>query len=382
MKQGLRSKARLYIALTQIANVGMVRIGRLTAAFGSIEAVFDAPEHDVAHFLAASFGGRVGAYEKAAVLDRADAVIADAHARGIGIVSIEDEEYPFNLKNIDSPPPVLYVRGDITALSRNAVGIVGTRHPSETAQRYAFTLASNLAALNVWVISGLAKGIDAAAHWGAVSASGATVGVLGSGQDTIYPAENAALYEKIVEKGGVIISEYPVGTRPLKHHYPLRNRIISGLSYGIVVAEAGGKSGALITARYALDQGREVFIGPYRETDERAFGNHRLARDGAKTAATHEDVIVEFANLFALDATYRAKRPHFSAMSAPPEIPSPEEGLSPREKEIYRAIGEAKHIDDIALTANMPVHEAASLLMQMEIKGTVRQNPGKYFVRN
>ncbi|MEK6795306.1 MAG: DNA-processing protein DprA, partial [Spirochaetota bacterium] len=297
--------------------------------------------------------------------------------------------YPFNLKNIDSPPAVLYVRGDITNLSRNAVGLVGTRKPSETSQRYAFTTASNLAALNIWVISGLAKGIDAAAHWGAVSTSGTTVGVLGSGQDTIYPAENAALYEKIVDKGGVIMTEYPVGTRPLKHHYPLRNRIISGLSYGIVVVEAGGKSGALITARYALDQGREVFIGPYKETDERAFGNHRLARDGAKTAHTHEDIVAEFANLFALDATYRAMRPRFAAAakampakqtSQVENAPVPE--LSEREESIYRAIGEAKHIDDIAVSANMPVNEAASLLMQMEIKGAVKQNPGKYFVRN
>ena len=283
------------------------------------------------------------------------------------VLTPADAGYPALLRAIPDPPRALYVRGGAGSLEEPAVAIVGSRHASLYGLECAERLACELALRGVTVVSGLARGIDAAAHRGALQGGGRTVAVLGSGLDQLDPPEHGPLAEEIV-KTGWLVSEHPMGTRPLPHNFPRRNRLISGLSLGVVVVEAAARSGALITADCALEQGREVFAVPGPVTSVTSHGTHRLLKQGARLVTSVEDILEEL-RLIPLSA--REAEP--MAAAAKP---------AGAEVRVLACVAAApRTIDAIALESGFPMPELSALLVQLELKRLVRQLPGKRFVR-
>jgi DNA processing protein len=279
-----------------------------------------------------------------------------------------DPEYPTRLQAVASAPPVLYVRGELTPGDEAAVAVVGSRRATAYGEEMARELARELGRRGLTIVSGLARGIDAAAHRGAVEVGGRTVAVLGCGLDQVYPPEHRQLADAVAGSGA-LVSEFPLGTSPLRPHFPRRNRIISGLSLGVVVVEAGVESGALITAHHALEQGREVFAVPGRVHARYSEGCNRLIKAGAKLVETWEDVLVE------LVPNLKRSRPARSA-SPPPS------GLTEEERRIFDLLGDGpQHIDAIIVQSGLGGGRAASILVGMEMRGVVRQRPGKVFER-
>jgi DNA processing protein len=281
------------------------------------------------------------------------------------IVNFLQAEYPKALLEIPDPPPFLYVAGEIGP-PEPAVAIVGSRHASPYGLATTMKLARELAGHGITVVSGMARGIDAAAHRGALEAGGATVGILGCGIDVMYPRENRRLFEEMAAKGG-LISEFPMGTTPLAENFPRRNRIISGMSRGVLVVEAVENSGSLITARLALDQGREVFAVPGNISSRGSLGTNNLIKDGAKLVTGIADILAELPACHRKpDATHGTTAPSFS--------------LTPREAAIYSLLAEAPlHIDDIVVKSTLPVADIAGILLHLELKGAITQLPGKHF---
>lgn len=285
---------------------------------------------------------------------------------GAKIITILDPAYPPNLKEIYDPPLVLYVRGELREEDKFAVAIVGTRRPTHYGREVAHKLASELAKSGFTVVSGMARGIDTSAHRGALDGGGRTIAVLGCGVDIAYPRENKELMEEI-ERNGAVISEFPPGSPPLAWHFPLRNRVISGLSLGTVIVQAPPGSGALITADLALEQGREVFAVPGSIEDPRSKGPHQLIKEGAKLVELVEDIISELG----------------IPREAPP-LPkiAPQEKLflAPEEEKLLSLLSlEGRYIDDISREANLPPAKAASILTLLELKGLVKKLPGDHF---
>lgn len=279
-----------------------------------------------------------------------------------------DTDYPVRLGEIASAPPVLYVRGALDPADRTAVAIVGARHATAYGEDMARELAAELGRRGLTIVSGLARGIDAAAHRGALAAGARTLGVLGCGVDRVYPPEHAHLAVEVAGQGA-LLSEFPLGTPPLRPHFPRRNRIISGLSLGVIVVEAGVESGALITAQHALEQGREVFAVPGRVHARYSEGCNRLIKAGATLVSSWEDVLSEL-----VPQLRRRESP------AAAERPLPE--LSPGERQVFEALGEEPaHIDVLIVRTALASGRVASALSGLEMKGLVRQLPGKVFAR-
>jgi DNA processing protein len=344
-----------------------MRMRKLVGRFGSAEAVLRADVEDLC---------RVdGVDQKTAqnIRDGVDRAFAEeqirrAGERGVHVLTYWENDYPGILKTIPDPPAVLFVRGELDGRDRIAVAIVGTRTPSTYGRTTAERFGEGMAGLGITVVSGLARGVDTAAHRGALRAAGRTVAVLGCGVDVVYPPENATLFEEIAQRGA-LISEFPMGTEPDPGFFPRRNRIISGLSKGTLVVEAGDRSGALITAYMALEQNREVFAVPGPITSSKSKGTNRLIREGAKLVDCVEDVLVEIP-----EAGLTSGRT--------PIVRSVPEELSDPERRLYGFLGDQpKHIDQLALEGNLTTSEALSLLLSMELKNRVRQIPGMQFVR-
>ena len=209
-------------------------------------------------------------------------------------ITIESEKYPELLKQIYDPPKGLYIMGNIDILNNPSIAIVGCREATEYGKKAATYFAYNLAKQNINIVSGLAKGIDSFSHIGALQANGKTIAVIGSGLDIIYPKENAYLAKRILEQGGAIVSEYPLGTKPQKEHFPARNRIISGLSQAVLVVEAKEKSGSLITADFAMEQGKEVFAVPGNINSLNSVGTNNLIKDGATPVSNYSDILIYY----------------------------------------------------------------------------------------
>jgi len=282
----------------------------------------------------------------------------------IEVVTIFDKEYPKALKEIYSPPLVLYVKGTILKGNEFAVAIVGSRSASiygtVTAERLGYELASK----GITVVSGLARGIDSAAHKGAVKAHGRTIAILGNGLKSIYPPENKKLSEEIIENGGAVISEFPIDTLPLAHNFPRRNRIISGLSLAVCVVEAAKNSGALITADFALEQNREVFAVPGKIDSSTSFGTNELIKQGARLIQSAEDVIQELGLKVNISEGKQTL------------------GLSSEEASIYKDLStEPRYIDQIAQEASFSMSKAMEVLLKLQLKKLVREMPGKNFVK-
>lgn len=284
------------------------------------------------------------------------------------LLTVQDHSYPPRLREIYDPPPLLYVRGELQQRDEQAVAIVGTRNCSNYGVVQAERLAADLARRGFTIVSGLARGIDAAAHKGALDAGGRSIGVAACGLDVDYPRGHAELKDRLVESGA-LLSELPLGTRPDRARFPQRNRIVSGLVLGVVVIEAPGKSGALITAGLALEQGREVFAMPGDVTNPRNRGSHRLLKDGAGLVETAEDVVEGLGILL-------------EAVPAREEGPQPQVDLSADEAQIIGALSfQPRHVDQVIEdTGLLPAQVTASLVM-LEVKGLVRRFPGSMFVR-
>lgn len=291
------------------------------------------------------------------------------------------EDYPPLLRQIADPPLALYTQGDASRLSHHAVAMVGTRRPSAYGSSVAHRLAGDLAQRQVVIVSGLARGIDSASHRGALEACGQTVAVLGSGLDVIYPRENKKLAEKVIENG-VLVSEFPLGTPPVPENFPIRNRIISGLSLGVVIVEAAEYSGSLITARLALEQNREVFAVPGNITSPQSFGPNLLIKQGAKLVDQWLDVIEEFPASIRMQLFPTGKASEKAALESNATLPFAE-SLSGDQKAVFGAlrVDEALFVDAICGSVALPQPRVLTALLGLEMGGLVKQLPGMNFVR-
>lgn len=360
------------ILLNMVPDLGSVRLKKLLAHFASAGNIIKAKQNELSRVddINQSIAANIVSYaRKTGLLKRELALIAKEKVRTI---SIFDKEYPPNLKEIYSPPLILYLKGELFSSDLTAVALVGSRLASYYGQSMCERLAYELAAKGVSIVSGLARGIDSAAHKGALRAQGYTIAVLGSGLAHIYPRENKGLARQI-SHSGCLLSEFPMQMHPAKENFPRRNRIISGLSLGVVVVEAAKKSGALITANFALEQGREVFAVPGKIDSLTSQGTHSLIKDGARLVETADDIIEELG---------------LRIESCPQKMGGGGEGgrLSPNlasdEKEIYGLLStEPQHVDEIAKASKFSLIRLLPILMKLEIKKLSRQLPGKMFVK-
>lgn len=396
------------IALNQIEKIGDRRIYELIKHYESVENIFEDKEKNLKELIEKKFKFKINDFSKNEILDKAENIIKKSEEHEIKILSLFDKEYPFNLKQIDNPPYILYYKGDLKKLRRNSISIVGTRNPTNESKKYAFDIASKLSALNITVVSGMAKGIDKEAHLGAISSLVNSAAVLGNGIDIVYPSENVKVYNKLIESG-IVVSEFEVGRKPDRMNFPRRNRIISGLSYATIMVEASSKSGALITVDYALNQGREVYIAPYDEKLKEYFGNHKLYKEGAKIIYDITDILEDFDSMFSNDDDYlKMKLKYFEGGNIPNKTDNRENKIiniqkNKKENKMIKKITENKriekpnlegdeaklydiisksdkvHIDDIIEETEMKIQVVTSVLMQLEINGFIKQTAGKYY---
>jgi DNA processing protein len=298
-------------------------------------------------------------------LDRVDKL-------GIHLLTLLDEHYPVRLKAIYDPPPILYRKGDLKTQDQQAVAIVGARRATEYGRWITEQITRGLVVRGFTIVSGMARGIDAYAHRAAVSAEGRTIAVLGCGVDVLYPKENRLLRDEVIAHG-CLLSEFPMGTAPHPNHFPQRNRIISGLSLGTVVVEAGLESGALITARYALDQNREVFAVPGNLGAKTSLGTNRLIKQGARLVESADDIVEELSP----QLSSAAKLPDRTNEDQPPADLTAEEAIL-----LETLSHEPKHIDLISRETRLSSSQTSGFLLQLELKGYVRQLAGNLFVLN
>ena len=360
-----------YILLNLVPDIGSARLKQLLEAFGGLDEVWAASETELRRVpgVGPVLAQRLTAGRGNTRLLEQELRLAEAAKAQI--LTLEETGYPAALRQIHDPPLALYIRGSLP-IEEIAVAMVGSRHAShyglETAQRLAYDLALR----GVTIVSGLARGIDGAAHRGALKAGGRTIAVLGSGLSVVYPPEHEELSRQIIERGA-LVSEYPMTMQPLPHNFPRRNRIISGLSLGVVVVEAAARSGALITADCALEQGREVFAVPGPITTPTSQGTHHLLKQGAALVTSAEDILEELG----LTAPQPA-RP--SAARAPAQAP---DDLAAEEQQVFACLSrdEPRYIDTITETSGMEAMTVSSALLQLELRHLIRQLPGKQFLR-
>jgi len=368
----------LALALTQ--GLGPTRIKKLVEHYGRPDRVLQASltELEATGMLAVS----AQSIATGKSLDLAQQECAKATEAGARIVALSDPEYPVRLKEIYDPPVVLYVRGNVELLAKPGIAVVGTRHPTPYGTGMAERLSSDLAAHGLVIISGMARGVDTAAHRGAISAKGKTIAVFGTGIDVLYPKENTRLAEQILALDGALVSEFPVGTFAAPQNFPIRNRIISGMSVGVLVVEAAEYSGTRITSRCALEQNRDVYAVPGNVTNKNSWGPNTLIKQGAKLVATWEDVWEE------LPADVQVALSSEQHESLEPATASlfPDDSTSPHEKKILKLIkpDESTHIDQLVemLEGEMSSSEIFAALFELELNGKIRQLPGKNFVKS
>ena len=364
-----------WIALMRVEGIGPRYAHRLIERFGSPEAVYHASltELEACGLRAAS----AQALSRQAGLEEAEKQLSKLEKTDFQAVTFGDARYPSQLREITDPPLVLYVRGSVEALGRYSVAVVGTRRPTAYGSSVTHRLAHDLALRNLVIVSGLARGIDSAAHRGALEAKGATVAVLGSGLDVIYPRENKSLAAKIADSGA-LVSEFPLGTPPVPENFPIRNRIISGLALGTVVAEGAEYSGSLITARLAADYNREVFAVPGNITSAQSFGPNHLIKSGAKLVDSWEDVVEEFPA-----EVPQQLAPPAAATSATGEASLFEASLTTDQKAVFKVLkpDAPLFIDSIFDQVEIKHPQILTALLELEMNGLIRQFPGKNFWR-
>jgi len=373
-----------WMALTLTPGMGPTRIWRAMRKLGEASNVFEASLTELeglglpAQSAQFCFEGKA----RAAAEDEMRRVTE----AGGSVLTPEDEEYPERLREIYDPPAVLWIRGNVELLSRPGIAVVGTRQPSPYGAGMAELLSRDLANRGLVILSGMARGVDTAAHKGAIGAGGMTVAVWGTGIDVIYPKENKKLAESIVATGGTIVSEYPLGTFPAPQNFPIRNRILSGMSVGVLVIEAAEYSGTRITARCAMEQNRDVYAVPGNVTNKNAWGPNTLIKQGAKLTATWEDVWEDLPSQIRLqlEDELAAKRPNESKTGGTASLFS-ETPLPEHERLVMERLrhDEATQLDDLIerLEAELGSAEIFTALFELEIAGRVKQLPGKNYVR-
>ncbi|MDP9039958.1 MAG: DNA-processing protein DprA [Acidobacteriota bacterium] len=355
-------------------------------SLGAAERVFHAP---LTELEAAGMPARAAQF----VFDGRARGAAEDEVRRIGeaggsFLTLGDVLYPVRLREIYDPPPVLWVRGDAELISRPGIAVVGTRQPSPYGAGMAEMLSRELAARRLVIQSGMARGVDTAAHKGALDAGGKTVAIWGTGIDVVYPKENKRLAERIVESGGAIVSEFPLGTFPAPQNFPLRNRVLSGISVGVLVIEAGEYSGTRITARCAMEQNRDVYAVPGNVTNKNAWGPNTLIKQGAKLTATWEDVWEDLPSevRIALEEELAAVSGE-SKGSAGASLFSEggERPLGEQERRVLERLrrDEAMQLDELieALESELSSAEIFTALFELELNGRVKSMPGKNYVR-
>jgi DNA processing protein len=367
----LWSDEKLYwLALFLIQGLGNSVYRKLLERFGSPRSVFDAdfPELMKIEGLKKEVAQRI---IKKEFVSNPNEELRQTEKCNARIITYKEPSYPELLKQISSPPMLLYVKGKDLPVKQTLIGIVGSRNPTHYGLRSSEKIALGLARRNIGVVSGLAKGIDSAAHEGCLRGKGFTVAVIGTGINIVYPSGNRKLFDQISESG-TIISEFPVNTPPEPKNFPIRNRIISGLCKGIVVVEATKRSGSLITASFALEQNREVFAVPGSIDSPQSIGTHFLIKQGARLIEKPDDILEEFGFYSDGNRDTNVLLNNASILS----------DMDESEKKVYEVLGDYPiHIDEIVRTVSMDTGVVSGILMKMELRGIVKQIVGKMFIR-
>ena len=361
-----------WVAFNRAPGVGVVRFRRLLERFGSLAEAWRAPRSELAQ---AGLDRRAvdGVAQLQATTDP-EAALEDVRRAGAQALTWQDYDYPALLQHIPDPPPVLYIKGSLLPDDAQAVAMVGTRRATVYGRDVAQRLARDLAGAGMTVVSGLAKGIDTHAHRGALAGGGRTIAVLGHGIDTVYPFDNRRLAQEVVERGA-LISDYPLGMGPIAENFPPRNRIISGLAAGVVVVEADHDSGALITSRFALEQGRDVFAVPGPVTSPSSRGCNRLIQDGAKLVTAAEDVLVEL-NPHLLGAVSSARERSAAQLTLDLASGAQRSQAQSPLLDALRELGQPAHVDQLARAVGLPIAEVTGGLALLELEGRVRHAGG------
>ena len=357
------------IALNMLPTIGPVRLRRLLEVFETPERVLAARRDDLRKVegVGNEVADQISHWESLVDLTAELKRIAEF---GATVITQQSPEYPKNLREIHAPPIVLYVWGEIQPRDHHGIGIIGARRTTHYGSECAKKLSYQIAYAGLTVISGLARGIDTAAHQGAIAAKGRTIAVIGSGLRHLYPPENQALAEKIRNGNGAVVSEFSMEIEPDRQTFPMRNRIISGWSHGILVVEAGLNSGALITATQAIEQGRSVYAVPGHINAPSAMGSNRLIQQGAKLVMSASDILDD------LQILLPETKPSPEAAARP--LPT----LTEDERRVFDAIESSETaIDQIAAKCDLPSSTVSSTLLRLELKHLVKQLPGKYFVK-
>jgi DNA processing protein len=355
------SETAFWLAISRVPYIGPARIERLLQTFGSLSTAWSAPTEELRGALESRCLS-----ELLAARSRIDpgGELERLGRLGISAVHPGHLSYPRLLAEISGRPSLLYVRGELAAADDTSVAIVGTRRATPYGRQAAERIAAELAQAGITVVSGLARGVDAVAHRAALEAGGRTIAVLGSGPDVIYPAEHRRLAEQILESGA-ILSEFPPGAKPDAQNFPARNRIVSGMTLGTLIVEAPARSGALITASFAGDQGREVFVIPGSIFAQTSEGTNALLRDGARLVRDGADILEDLG----------------LSVGSGPVAKQAQLLLDDNERRLYDALGkEARHIDELAEEAGLSAGAASALMLTMELKGLVRNHGAQYYV--
>jgi DNA processing protein len=372
---------KAWISLNMTPGVGPRKATQLLERFGSAENVFHAARSELESL-------RLRAETVESILKRefhAPAVEELEKVKEIGgdVLILDDGSYPFLLREIADPPITLYVKGNWQAcFDAPCIGVIGSRKCSTYGENASGMLARDLAENGICVVSGLARGIDTAAHRGALSAKGKTIAVLGTGIDSVYPKENKKLTEEILASGGAIVSQFPLQTPPLKDNFPYRNRIISGLSYGVLLVEASERSGSLITARLAMEQNREVMAVPGNITSRNSFGTNYLIKSGAKLVQQWQDVVAELpAELSAAILPPKMDEKILVEKPSQPELAPAD--LNENERRIWSLLSadEPQHIDALLETSALSFGDLNNSLVGLDLKDLVRALPGNFYAR-
>ncbi len=358
-----------WLELKSVPGIGNLLYKRLIDRFKSPDIIFQAPPSDLLE-VEGMTKRLVLAIKNHKIPDRVKRELDLIDKKKYKIITLADFDYPALLNEIPDPPPYLYVAGNLAGSTKN-IAVVGSRNATPYGISTTKQLCMDLTAHGLTIVSGMARGIDTAAHTGALMAKGKTIAVLGSGLEKIYPQENLSLFHQIAEHGAVI-TEFSLSAEPEAHHFPLRNRIISGISLGTVIVEATRRSGSLITARLAAEQGREVFAVPGSIRSFKSTGTHSLIKQGAKLVENAQDILDELSNIINIDMlTNKTDIP--SADDAGPQISS-EELMVFKALTVYPA-----HIDELMRKVDLELGKLLSILLKLELKGHVEQSPGKLF---
>jgi DNA processing protein len=370
-----------WISLNMTPGVGPRKATQLLERFGSAENVFHATRGELESLRLR--GETVESILKREFHDKAVEELDKVKELGGDVLILDDGSYPFLLREIADPPITLYVRGDWQAcFDAPCVGVIGSRKCSTYGENASEMLSRDLAEHGVCIVSGFARGIDTAAHRGALRGKGKTIAVLGTGIDNVYPKENAKLVDEILANGGAIVSQFPLETPPLKENFPYRNRIISGLSYGVLLVEASERSGSLITARLAMEQNREVMAVPGNITSKNSFGTNYLIKSGAKLVQQWQDVVTELPS-------------EISARILPPNLDEKDSDAKPQQQELTPAsldenerkiwtllsADEPIHIDSLLDESGLSFGDLNSSLVKLDLKDLIRSLPGNFYAR-